>query len=165
MRAVLLMILLALAGCASSLPPELRDPTAHIRPVAIGGGDADVFVPDLVSAAYLAPPEERCEILRHAARDGGTARAKRAFAACALSEGETERAWALLEDTDAPERLLAGLLSGRITADEETLNAALEADPDQPELWNLLGREYERQSRDAEAVEAFLRARRIERSR
>ena len=169
MRALPMALLLA--GCASSLPPdlppELREPAAHIRPVMFGdaGKSAEVFVPDLLAAARLAPPEERCEILRHAARDGGGAQARRAFARCALGEGETERAWALLEDTNAPERLLAGLLSGRVAATEESLNAALEQHPHQGELWNLLGREYERQNRDAEAVEAFLRARQAGRVR
>jgi len=156
MRIFLIAILLS--GCASSLPPELRDPTGHIRPVE--GKSAKVVVPDLMVEAGLAPPEEGCEILRVAAFGGG-AEVVRAFAACALAGGETERAWAILEDTNLPERELAGLLSGRIAATEEALNAALETHSDRAELWNLLGREYERQGRDAEAVDAFLRARRL----
>ena len=151
---------MGLSACATSnLPPELRDPTAHIRPVETGDfAEPTVFEDTLATGGtgQDADIAEDCEAQRLRAATDSAALA--AFARCSIASGEVERAWWALEGHDLPERELAGLLTGRIAASETRLNSLLEAHPDQPALWNLLGREYERQDRPAEAVDAFLRA-------
>gem|GEM_PF-6397647 len=156
MRVLALSVLL-LSGCASHLPPELRDPTGHVRPVEQGELQSPVSVPNLMAESMRLEGFERCEMLRRAAQDG-QAQAQEAFGACVLDQGEAGRAFAVLEETGSPLREVAGILSGAIEADEVGLNAALARTPEDARLWNLLGREYERQGRSAEAVEAYVRA-------
>ena len=154
------LTILLLGACASNLPPELRDPEKHVRPVERGAEATPVFVPDLVAEARLRSGEEACEILR-AAAVAGEAGARDGFAACVLEAGEADRAWALLENSPSPLREVAGLLSGQIVVSEERLNHAIGQAPGHAQLWNLLGREYERQGRDAEAVDAYLKAKQL----
>jgi tetratricopeptide (TPR) repeat protein len=159
MRAFVCIAML-MGGCASNLPPELRDPTGHVRPVERGELQTPVFVPDLVVEAAQLEGAAKCEMLRRAAQDGERG-AQNAFGLCVLEQGEAGRAYAVLENSASSIREVAGILSGALDADEIALNRAIARAPNDARLWNLLGREYERQGRDAEAIDAYLRAKQL----
>lgn len=66
-------------------------------------------------------------------------------------------------EREQPPMAMSGL-RGRESAelDEAALNGLLETAPDDPWVWMALGREYERQGRDAEAVDAYLLAKSLD---
>ena len=147
MRAAAIFVCALLGACASA-PPEVRP---------VHGESAEVELPDLAAEARAAGPERACELWRMGAQTGVEG-AAREFAMCALQRGEVVRAEAVAAafalDLPVVEALGVG-------SDEEALNRALETSPDDARLWRRLGALYEREGREAEAVEALQEAHRL----
>ena len=137
---------LALGACAGI--PEVRP---------VHGESAAVEVPDLAREAREADPERACELWRMGAQTGVEG-AAREFAACALERGEVMRAEAVVEAFGLDMPVVEALGA---EPDEETLNRALEVSPGDARLWGRLGALYEREGREAEAVEALQEAHRL----
>ena len=183
-----LLSVACLSGCATTaLPPQLADPAAHVRPVTRGVTPLDM-VPATLRPVRPGVP---CERERHAAlvnRDG----ARADFAKCLVSVGDSRRAASVVqtylpERTDILARAIvreeirsapstkatrrtetrvlqadAHIANQRDPMSEAGLNTLLETTPHDPWVWMALGREYERQGRDAEAVDAYLIAKSLE---
>lgn len=157
MRRSLVSIALCLGACATTQPLDVR-PVERTSDSAPSGSVASVPVPP-----RLYNGTETCEALRLVA----TPQVEQSlvdFAECLLETGEAVRAFHVVEGTDTDTERRAAVLSGRAEADEVELNALL-ADREDARLWNLLGRLYEAQGRDAEAVDAFVRAKQLQANR
>ena len=148
MRVASLILLCAALGACASAPPEVRP---------VHGESAEVEVPDLAAEARVATPERACELWRMGAQTGVEG-AAREFALCALERGEVVRAEAVAEAFALDLPVVEALSS---ESDEEALNRALEVSPDDARLWTRLGALYEREGREAEAVEALQEAHRL----
>ena len=169
MRVGAVILALGLGACASDLPPELRDPAGHVRPIERGAEDGHTDIPDLMIEAHMAEegadPARACELYRLGAQTGEPG-APLAFARCTADAGDWTRARAVVEMFDLPEDAAQAIAAVAVTmedagADEAALNAALMAAPGRAELWSRLGDEYARQGRDAEATEAWVEAHRL----
>ena len=144
--ASLILLCAALSACASA--PDVRP---------VHGESAEVEVPDLAAEARVATPERACELWRMGAQTGVEG-AAREFALCALQRGEVVRAEAVAAAFALDLPVVEALSS---ESDEEALNRALEVSPDDARLWTRLGALYEREGREAEAVEALQEAHRL----
>ena len=164
MRAGAVILALGLGACATDLPPELRDPAGHVRPVERGADEGRTDIPDLMIEA-AADPARACELYRLGAQTGEPG-APLAFARCTAEAGDWARAKAVVEVFDLPEDAALAITAVAETmedseADEAALNAAIAVAPERAELWSRLGDEYARQGRDAEATEAWVEAHRL----
>ena len=155
MREFFVCTFIVLGACVTSQP-------LAVRPVEtpIDAKVAEAFVP---VPPRLYGNEETCELLRLNAMPEAT-QSLVDLAECLLDMGESVRAFHVVQGTDTDTERRAAILSGRAKADEEELNALL-ARREDPKLWNLLGRFYETQGRDAEAVDAFVRAKQMQADR